>query len=209
MTQETQKSNNSGNKFENRQRQFPPLNSELKSLPQLSDLSGNEVPPKIIHGLGNSATAKPEPKPGYSPAEEKRILRVQGQLEESLLGVAMGMSTLPFLQKDAITTLQFTPQLSDSWMDICRRDKRMLEATERLLKNSVWFGFWGVMATFGVAVASNHGINLLAPLGVKKKQEQAPTPDDILSEEQRAQLLILQMVERQTKRNAELDDQDI
>lgn len=200
---ENQKLRNSSNSFQSKPQPLPGLNSELPSLPLLSNLSEKEVPPKITHGSEKSER-KPEPKPGFSAVEEKRLLRVQGELEEALMGVAMGMGTLPFLQKDAITTMQFTPQLSDSWLEICRRDKRMLEATERLLKNSVWFGFWGVMGTFGLAIANNHGINLLAPLGVKKKEQQQPAAADVMSEEQRAQLLMLSWIERQNERNTKI-----
>lgn len=201
---ENQKLRNSSNSFQSKPQPLPGLNSELPSLPLLSNLSEKEAPPKITHGSEKSER-KPEPKPGFSAVEEKRLLRVQGELEESLMGVAMAMGTLPFLQKDAITTMQFTPQLSDSWLEICRRDKRILEATERLLKNSVWFGFWGVMGTFGLAIANNHGINLLAPLGVKKKEQQQPAAAaDVMSEEQRAQLLMLSWIERQNERNIKL-----
>lgn len=163
------------------------------------------VPPvSRTSGLGKSD--KPEPRPGETPAEAKRYLKLQNQIEENLIGLAGAMAAIPFLQKDAITTLEHTPGLSDAWVNICRRDKRMLEATERFMQNSVWIPLIGVLGAYSVSIAANHGINLLKPFGFKfeKKQENADNTSDQMSEEQRMGLLFGTMLARQAERNAEI-----
>lgn len=122
-----------------------------------------------------------------------------------MVGIAGAMASVPFLQKDAISTLEFAPSLSDAWIGVCRRDKRMLEATEKYLQNSVWLPLIGVLGAFGVTIAANHGINLLSFMGVKKKEEikKEASPDE-MTEEQRAQSLIMTMIQRQQERDVAL-----
>jgi hypothetical protein len=95
---ESQKLRNLNSNSTNKPLPLPGLSSELPSLPPLLNLSENGAPQKTIHGSEKSER-KPEPKPGFSAVEEKRLLRVQGELEESLMGVAVGMGMLPFFTK--------------------------------------------------------------------------------------------------------------
>lgn len=190
--------------LQNSQRPFPALNSESRSLPLLSSLDTKEVPPKISSGSKKSEESNRPP--GVSAIEEKRYLRVQGQLEENLVGMAGAMAAIPFLQKDSLTTLEHTPHLSDAWMNVCRRDKRVLEATERFLQNSVWLPLVAVVGAFGVSIAANHGLDIPALIGMKKKDEKEKKEENtsVFSEEERAMHMITTMVARKAERDSQL-----
>jgi len=167
----------------------------------------SEIQPKTIPGSEKSERETKPRAPGVSASEEKRYVRVQGQLEENLVGLAGAMAAIPFLAKDALTTLEHAPHLSDAWINICRRDKRMLEATERFMQNSVWLPLVGVLAAFSLSIAGNHGVNLLRFVGVKEKAEADKSEEKpVFSEEERAQLIMLQMVQRQTERELALQE---
>lgn len=139
--------------------------------------------PNVISGTKKDL--KDERAPGVSAAEEKRYLRIQGQLEESLMGLAMLLGGFKVTQADALTLMQITPDYCDTWMNVARRDKRVLEIIERILRDSVWLPVVAVHAKLVAMIAQNHGLLKKREIKEEDKEKQQE-----LSEEQRAMLIL-------------------
>lgn len=120
------------------------------------------------------------------------------------MGISLLCSGVPFIKKDALTLLEMTPDFSDSWIDICKRDKRMLEITEGFLQQSVWVGFIGVCSLFIIRVAQNHGVKVPFFNKEEKKQEE-PDKSPEMTEQERASLIMTQLMVRSNLREAELE----
>lgn len=73
-------------------------------------------------------------------------------------------------------------------MAVARNDDRFLAILERVLSYSTWGALIGELAIVTSAIASNHGINLLAPFGVKSPEKKPEQADPEFSEDQRAML---------------------
>lgn len=196
-----------GQELNNSKKPSMSLNSELPSLPPLLPI---EESPDLKSDIGiGKPSAKSERAPGVSAAEEKRYLRVGGQLEETVMGLAMTLTMLPkaSIQKDGWTLAALTPKYCDAWMDVARRDKRVLEILERLLRDSIWLPLIGIHVSLVTALAANHGINLLGFMGVKMPtEEEKKQQPEAMTEEQRASLILMQYQMRNDARDSKLNE---
>ena len=138
--------------------------------------------------------------------EEKRYLKLQGQVEETLVQTAMLLASLPPTRKDGIVLAARTVPLSDSLMGVAKRDARFCDILERVLAYSVYTALIGEMAIIATAMLANHNIYPLAMFGIKPSPQGPEGQEPELSEEQRAAIFQNLMARGQMFQQATLDE---
>lgn len=121
-------------------------------------------------------------------AHDKRCLAVQSQLEENLASAALLLTSIPVTRLDGLVLAIRTTSISDSVMNVAKNNDRFLAILERVMAYSVWGALIGEGVILTGAFASNHGINLGAPFGIKPKEQKPAQADPEFSEDQRAML---------------------
>ena len=110
----------------------------------------------------------------------------------------MLLSRWKVTEADGLTVLELAPSLSDAWIGVCRKNKKIHELTDKYLAESVWLPVIALGGMLISAVAENHG------LIKKQKKDETPIPGESLSEEQRAMLYVQAMMARKQEREVML-----
>jgi hypothetical protein len=180
----------------------PSSNGQLKSsspssLPSEKDLQTKST--SILEdsrGSSHVSALNVQAHLGVSNVQEKKYLRLQGQVEETLTSLALLLASIPATQKDGIVLATRVVSLSGALLDVARRQQRFFDALTRIMEYSVYTALAGEIAIIGSLMLANHGIYPLKFLGVQPAIPEEKQNQPELSEEQRA-LIFGQLIARQ------------
>lgn len=130
-----------------------------------------------MKGIGTSSESEePDEKPARKP---DRFTKMEEAFSEQFVGI--GVLVAQFHEADGLVLINRADPLSKRLVAVARQNPAVYKALKKYLDGSVWMMLTEEVATIGLAIMANHGINPVGALIEKFKGKKDAGNDQLQS----------------------------
>jgi len=147
---------------------LPPLN--LDSTATNLDSNMSQFPPldlAMLSRLNGTSTSNESEEAEEKPKKPDRFSRMEEAFNEQFVGI--GVLVAQFHEADGLVLINRADPLSKRLVGVARQNPAVYKALKKYIDGSVWMMLTEEVATIGLAIMANHGINPVGSLIEKFK----------------------------------------